>query len=63
MKASALTIIILIAGAALMGSASAVGPGVEIQYEGGNMGKVVFNGKVHAYSEKGALSATPVFSA
>jgi c(7)-type cytochrome triheme protein len=47
MRKTAILVTILVA-VAFVGSAMAVGPGKTIEYAGGPMGKVVFDGKTHA---------------
>jgi len=42
------SLMVVVAAAALSGAVLAVPPGKTVEYAGGPMGKVVFNGKAHA---------------
>lgn len=42
------TVMVILVAALFVGSALAVPPGKNVEYEGGGLGKVVFDGKIHA---------------
>ncbi len=53
------TLITILAVLAFVGSALATAPGKTIDYEGGPMGKVVFDGKTHADAGNKCMDCHP----
>ncbi len=53
------TLITILAVLAFVGSALATAPGKSVDYEGGPMGKVVFDGKTHADAGNKCMDCHP----